>query len=460
MAARHPVAAAVAATVTLLSVAAPARSAPARDAVRAGLPTHFAFGLSGAPDDTGIYGWMPDSGVPWDYAYQYLAGGANTGYGWATWNSNGQFPLYYAQGSQAAGYIPVFPYYMLLQSTGSCDACPEPQRDLSNLNDRSLMAAYFRDFTLLMKRLGTGTWGGIHGFGGTAVVQVEPDLSGYAEQAVLLNSANCYGHCTGQGNDPKLLRAAVKSTGVRDVAAYPNTYQGFSVALAHLRDRYAPNVLLAYHVSDWATMFDIGSSHDPSLDAAALGTEAGAFAALAGTQQVATGTAPYDLVFNDVADRDAAYDKYVYGQDRFWDRLNVTFPNFARWETYVQSVSSAAGRSVVVWQVPEGNQYFDTSNDTDGHYQDNRAEYLFGHVQELVDHGVIAVLFGAGNAGSTVHWDGKGDGVTNPASFCTGDGLSSGQVCNTNASSWPDDDGGYIRVQGGVYYQNPVPLPG
>src|SRR5439155_11348626 len=207
----------------------------------------------------------------------------------------------------------------------------------------------------------------------------------------LQNTSSCYGFCTGQGNNPKFLKAAVKATGLHDVSAFPNTYQGFSTALVHLRDLYAPNVLLAFHVSDWATLFDIGSSHDPGLDAAALGTKAGRFAALSDTKQVVAGTSTYDLVFNDVADRDAAYYKYVYGNDVFWDRLNVTFPTFARWESYIGSVIAAAGRPALVWQVPEGNQSFDTENDTDGHYQDNRAEYFVGHVQELVDTGVIGV---------------------------------------------------------------------
>ena len=121
---------------------------------------------------------------------------------------------------------------------------------------------------------------------------------------------------------------------------------------------------------------------------------------------------------------------------------------------------TAAARPGIVWQIPLGNQYYKTENNSWGHYQDNRAEYFVGHVQELVDTGVIGVLFGAGNGGSTEHTDGKGDGVTNPASFCTSDGMSSGQVCNTNVSTYPDDDGGYIRIQAGLYYENPVPLPG
>ena len=69
-------------------------------------------------------------------------------------------------------------------------------------------------------------------------------------------------------------------------------------------------------------------------------------------------------------------------------------------------------------------------------------------------------FFGTGNGGSTVHTDGKGDGLTNPPSFCRSDGLSTGQICNANVSSYSDDDGGNIRIQAGVCYQNPVPIPG
>ena len=421
-------------------------------AVPAGLPSHLGIGLAAAPDSSGISGWMPNSGIPWDYAYQYLSGGVNTGSGWETWNSSGQFPLYYAQGAASHAYIPVFPYYELLQSTGSCASCAEPQKDLTNLNTPGLMASYFANFTLLMQRLGSGTSGGIAGFGKTAIVQIEPDLSGYAEQAVL-TSASCYGFCTGQGNNPALLKAAVASSGVAAVAAYPNTYQGFNWALLHLRDLYAPNVLLAFHISNWATAIDIGSNSSTTLDAAALGQEAGSFAAQAGITGVPAGTSSYNLLFNDVLDRDAGYYKYVYGNASvWWDRLNVTYPNFHRWESYIGAASQAAGRSVIVWQIPEGNQYFDTVNNTTGHYQDNRAEYFFSHLAELAQTGVIGLLFGAGNGGSTVHTDAMNDGITNPASFCTTDGLSSGQVCNTHTSSVSDDDGGYIRMEAQQYY--------
>src|SRR6476620_7437655 len=83
---------------------------PAGLTVPPGLPSHLGIGLGAGPGDQ----WMPDSGIPFDYTYQYLAGGANTGSGWRYWNTDAQFPLWYAQGASANGYIPFFSYYMML----------------------------------------------------------------------------------------------------------------------------------------------------------------------------------------------------------------------------------------------------------------------------------------------------------------------------------------------------------
>jgi len=55
--------------------------------------------------------------APFGFRYQYLAGGVNTGHGWSTWNTDGQFVSYYIDESKAAGITPVFTYYMLLQSS-------------------------------------------------------------------------------------------------------------------------------------------------------------------------------------------------------------------------------------------------------------------------------------------------------------------------------------------------------
>src|SRR6266849_3633445 len=222
-----------------LALVLPLRAQEAQ-ALPSGLPTHFGFGLAAGQGDT----WMPQSGIRWDYRYQYLVGGVNTGSGWETWNSNGTFALNYANESAQHGYIPMFPYYEILQSSGSCGSCNENQKDITNLNTPGLMSAYFANFALLMKRLGPGNYDGIQGFGKTALVDIEPDFSGgYAVQAAN-NNGVCFGFCTGQGNDPTFLKGSVGSSGFAEVAAYPNTYAGYVQALAHLRDLYAPNVVL------------------------------------------------------------------------------------------------------------------------------------------------------------------------------------------------------------------------
>src|SRR5439155_19586724 len=75
------------------------------------------FGVASQPSDLS---WMTGGGVPWRYRYQYLASGVNTGTGWETWNSpTGSFATLYMNASSANGYIPVFSYYELLQSTPS-----------------------------------------------------------------------------------------------------------------------------------------------------------------------------------------------------------------------------------------------------------------------------------------------------------------------------------------------------
>lgn len=432
--------------VALLAMLSLDPSRVAAQSVPSGLPGHFAFGVSAGQGDT----WMPASGIAWDYRYQYLAGGVNTNVGWETWNPNGTFALNYANDGDQHGYIPMFPYYELFQSTGTCNGCNENQKNLTNLNTPGVMNAYYQNFALLMKRLGSGTYDGIKGFSKPAVVNVEPDFSGgYTVQAV--NNGVCFSYCSGLGNDPTLLRAAVASSGFADVAGLPDTYAGFTLALAHLRDLYAPNVLLGYEVSLWATGNDVGLDANPSLDATLLGQEVGTFLSRAG---------PHELLFNNPLDRDAGQYKAQFNQNRWWDRLNVTLPNFTRWEQYLQGATvSDNNKPMLLWQVPVGNQYFLSENNTDGHFQDNRAEYIFGHISELIRMGIVGVLFGPGNAGNTSYGDANHDGVTNPPVICTRDGTSSGEVCNDHQSTVADDDGGYIRMMAQAYYQNPVPLP-
>ncbi len=372
------------------------------------------FGLA---NDPGNLGWMTSSGVPWRYRYQYLSGGVNTGSGWETWNAPaGAFATYYMNASLSAGYIPVFSYYELLQSSPSIGS-NELDRDYSNLNNASTMNAYYGNFALLMQKA--------KAFGQLVVVHVEPDLFGYMEQKAA-------------GGDATTVSASVASSAYPGLGSFPNTFQGFASALLSLRNAIAPNVLLADHASTWASGVDIALNTDTTLNMAADADKVGNFLNSAGN---------FDLIFNDVADHDAGY------SGRWWDRYDVTLPDFAQWLAWMTELRAKTGKQLIVWQVPVGNQYFRTMNNTNGHYQDNRAEYFLSHTSALTAAGIIAVLFGKANAYQTNYIDELGDGVTNPmpvTSFeCSG--------CNTNTSVWPDDDGGYLRIFVGQYYATTTP---
>src|SRR5258708_33075789 len=85
---------------------------------------------------------------------------------------------------------------------------------------------------------------------------------------------------------------------------------------------------------------------------------------------------------------------------------------------------------------------------------------MWGHIPELIEPGITGALIGSGKAGTPTDGDNKKDGVTNPPVICTRDGISAGQMCNDHLSTVVDDDGGFVRMMGQAYYQNPVALNG
>ncbi|HEX2916568.1 MAG TPA: hypothetical protein VH186_37760 [Chloroflexia bacterium] len=386
-----------------------------------GLKNTFMLGLANGPASVN---WMLESGVKWDARYQYLSGGVNTGGGWATWNSpSGMFSRYYMEQSDQHGFLPVLSYYQLLQSKPASGK-DEGEKDYNNLNNPSTMNAYYADFKLLMDRA--------HEFGKTVIVHVEPDLWSYMQR----RSAN-----------PNSISASVASSGNPDLAGLPNTFAGFGKALTTLRDKYAPNVLLAYHVSAWgSTVGDLSTNIEGGFDTNRAATETANFYRQLG--------ANFDLMFYDVADRDAAIYVSWGNKYAFWDLNNQKFPNFNRFHQFVATVTSITGKRGMLWQVPVGNTIYRTMNNTDGHYQDNRVQYYLNdsgnqHIQDAANSGLIGILFGGGNPGTTSYTDGKKDGVTNPAPING----------NDKVAAYPDDDGGYLRLEGKAYYdRGPVSL--
>ena len=409
---------AIAACAPFLSVTAagaPSAVAPT------GWPTTLQLGMSSPPGDAG----QMRATAPFGLRSQYLAGGANTGNGWATWDPNGAFVTNYAQESQANGGMrSVFDYYMLLQSapaTGTTEAA----KLSSNLNNVSTMTSYYNDLKLFFQRAAP--------FGSSVVLHMEPDLWGYLEQRSTNDDA---GTVTG---------VRVASTGLADLAGLPDTGAGLAQAVLRLRSLYGPSVLVAYHASVWGTGNDILYSDPSDATVDALGTRAGSFYRSLG--------AAFDLSFIDPSDRDAAFKQFQYGDGgaAWWSAAD-----YARNLRWVSRFYARAGTPLIMWQVPLGNMKMRAMNNSWDHYQDNHVEWLIddpgrAHLTDYMNAGVIAVVFGRGADGATCACDSAGDGVTDPAPING----------NTIASLNADDDGGFFRAKAAQYYAaGALPLSG
>ncbi len=390
------------------------------------VPTYFSFGIDNGPGGTQALNAMrQNNGTAWDYRYQYITGGINTGHNWTTWSPiPGDYAPDSMRGDRANNYRTLFVYYQLLPAQGPTGN-GSGDTALIRLDNAGFMNAYYQDWTLLMRKVGQD--------GGSVTIIIEPDIWGYIEQRANQNGSN----------NAADIAASVASSGDADLQGLPNTAQGFAWAMLHIRDLYAPHALLALHASSWGTLNDVTSSNNSQLDATAIGDKEGQFLLTLGLANTPSGISTFDLLSNDIADHDS-------GQSGIWmDRYNQTYPNFARYLQFIHAMSQTTNRRVILWQVPAGNQYFDTENNSPGHTQDNKAEYILGHIPDFAAAGIISVLFAAPN-GQSSPYDLQGDGITNPAPIQSYEC----NMCNTHASTYPDDDGGYLRLFIGQYYRN------
>lgn len=390
-------------------------SAAALAPIPGGFPGHFGYGLFNGNIST------MHPGIPYDYRYQYLAGGVNTGEGWQTWGTN--YAANYVAQSRQRGYIPGFVYYMILQSGPNYD-------EYSNLNNTSTMRDYYNDFKVLLQQMNDGQ---------PAFINIEPDLDGVMMQ-----------HSSNTSDNAALQPTRVGSTGVSELAGMADNFRNYWQALVRLRDLYAPNVVLGQDLSLWGADYDltIALRNDPGYDWQGHADRTAAYHNSFGPG--------YALNFYSPLDRDAAFYQINYGSDRWWHD-SAQQPSFNTMAAWLGRVNLVTNKRALMWQVPNGNQRYRTENNTSGHYQDNRPEYFLNsstgrsHMSLWADQGVIGLMFGAGTGSQSHYFDSNGDGVTNPAP------INGNDLVATVA----DDDGGYIRLNVAAYYNGGVlPLPG
>lgn len=368
-----------------------------------GLPKHVAFGIEGDVSQSAQV--IKEA----EYQYVYLAGDIFSN-GWTTWNyPSGQYARNFLNQMGQNGKIPVFTYYNIVPGRYRFQ---EPAT--INLNDAELMNKYFNDWKFLLQLCKS--------YGKTVIIHYEPDLFGYMQMFK---------------NDASKQTIKVSQSGQADVKVFTNDAKGLAQAIVSMRNKYAPNVVLGWHASQWSTGYDvIKDQHNPEEHATAT---AAYYKSL---------NAPFDLIFSEFSDRDAGYYQVLYGRtNSFWstqaDASNGNASDYDRFQRYLKKINQLTGRKIILWQIPMGNTLTKTCNNTSSHYKDNRAEYFLNpvfksgdktRVNQYAQAGVIAFLFGWGANDCTTYMDLKQDGIT-------------------GVNELADDDGGYLRTTIKSYYQ-------
>ncbi|MGD0090330.1 MAG: hypothetical protein ABSE73_10465 [Planctomycetota bacterium] len=389
---------------TQLSLLSASAASTKTEEVVGKLRPHFMLGLVSSPGD----GWLEETrkqGALWDVRYQYVCGGVNTPSNWKTWNQPaGAFVSLYLNDSAKAGLVPCLTYYQMLQSLPGQGKGGEDVCNKLNCENAATMKAYFEDAKLLFQKCGE--------FGKTVLLHHEPDLWGF------MRTSQAFAP-----NEPDKVKVMVKSSGFGEAAGFEDTAAGFGQALVALREKYAPNVLLAWHASKWG-------HPDPKKMA-----------------EFCLKSGKWDLLFTDPSDRDSAWKVAHHYQEQgaWWQEKD--FVSFRDWSGELHKLT---GLPIMAWQIPIGNTYMASCNNTEGHFMDNRPEYFLEkypentHIAEWAARGFIGLLFGGGAGGCTSRADTMKDGITNPEPIAGNKG---------EKSLYADDDGGYLRTRGANYYQ-------
>jgi hypothetical protein len=325
------------------------------------LPQQIGWG-SNAWSETAGQDWQVNSGVPWDYVYQYIT------YGWESWGDN--FVSRFVNQAWNKGFTPIVTVYMMLgvpPNCGETSLCYAQK-----LQNATTVQAY-------LDSLGRAAQ---EASGSEAVIfNLEPDFYGYMQQ--LSNSSSRPPGVI--PNDPSSYPVALNKAG------YENNLAGFGRYIVDLIHTTAPNALAAPMASMWAT------NADPlSVTGEAAVQMAESTAAFID----AMGGAQADLLVVEWSDRDAGS-----GLRPWWDDTDMETPRPTRAILWENALSHAAQKRLLLWQVPVGNMALDNTCD---HYQDNRAAYAFSHPRDLADAGVSGVVFGGGADCMTQVWSDGG----------------------------------------------------
>jgi hypothetical protein len=218
-----------------------------------------------------------------------------------------------------------------------------------------------------------------------AAINIEPDFFGYLMQRA------------GAGKPPTSFPAKVHFSDVApECASLPENVSGLLRCIVTMGHTLAPKVRLGYHASMWGAYYDV---LDASADIEGKAREVADFLNSVGADQT-------DFVSVETLDRDAGFWETNGGGPScsvtngsrgpvYWDVTNASLPNFNQHLRWVTALTERLQRPALEWQTPLGVPSTTCGGSTD-HWRDNRVEYFFGHVPDLIAAGIAGMTFGTG----------------------------------------------------------------
>jgi hypothetical protein len=237
-----------------------------------------------------------------------------------------------------------------LRDLGDLAGSGDGPGEVKAINQVSLLTRYLNDYRFFLQKIGTSH----------DMIDLEPDFWGYARSLGNLHQ----------------VPAQVTSSNPTDCGSQENSAAGLARCLVAMAHKYAPNTGVGMHLSCFDWEWDIKKCQNDYLDLGAQGA---------------------DFLVGDVSDRDAGwYAQPAHGGNGvFYTKDPTKATNaLAFWKTMTETV----GKPLVLWQIPVGNM---AQNNTLNHYQDDKVDWFFAHMDQVAAAHVAALLFGAGQQEQT-----------------------------------------------------------
>lgn len=207
-----------------------------------------------------------------------------------------------------------------------------------------LLTRYMDDYRFFLRKIGNSR----------VMVDLEPDFWGYVRSL----------------GDPHQVPAQVAAANPADCGKHEDSAAGLARCLISMARKYAPNTTVGMHLSCWDWQSNARKCGEDYLD---------------------LGAKDADFLVADVSDRDAGW--YALpangGYDNYWNDEKA-----AQALGFYKAMAETVGKPVVLWQIPLGNMALDN---TLNHYRDDKVDWFFGHMDQVADAHIAALLFGAGH---------------------------------------------------------------